>query len=222
MHVIAGDLSGFTGARLARTAAAAATLWAHATAQLVMPLLLLALAADASGYEFNRPEGWPSLARLCALSGRFHGVLSLFSTAGVLENSAPQAPADGACSVHSSRSCCGSSSASCIHARYCGVHMVVSVAQVGRCEDPRMHRSGVEAAREHAAGVTGGGGSTYDGPHGGSWHPDHGRLPPAATQPAGNSNPLLLVAALAATATVVRLLCGENLRDRIARCALTA
>lgn len=57
----------------------------------------------------------------------------------------------------------------------------------------------------------------FDGPHGGSWHPEAGRLPPQEAQPPGGGNPLLLVAALAAAAAVLRLLCGENLRDRIAR-----
>lgn len=57
----------------------------------------------------------------------------------------------------------------------------------------------------------------FDGPHGGSWHPEAGRLPAQEAQPSGSGNPLLLVAALAAAAAVLRLLCGENLRDRIAR-----
>jgi len=57
----------------------------------------------------------------------------------------------------------------------------------------------------------------YDGPHGGSWHPDTGRLPPVAAAAGGDGNPLLLVALLAAAAAVLRLLCGEKLRERIAR-----
>ena len=44
-----GELEGFGGARLARTGAAAAALWAHRASEVVFPLLLASLSTPPGG-----------------------------------------------------------------------------------------------------------------------------------------------------------------------------
>jgi hypothetical protein len=67
------------------------------------------------------------------------------------------------------------------------------------------------------AGGGGGADSKYSGPDGGTWYPDQGRVPSVAGGIGGGSNPLLLVAILAVTGSLLQYISSENNRDRIAR-----
>lgn len=49
LFILTGELEGFGGARLARTAAAAMALWAHRCSEVVFPLLLAALVMPPGG-----------------------------------------------------------------------------------------------------------------------------------------------------------------------------